>query len=317
MAAGVEGIAGNMNGTRKAKRSKTQFLWVVTFLMLAAGILLVGAASLRSCRGVTPQTEGAQSVQLQVGGVKNGEPLPEETPGKASEELIKRAIVLIVDDVGFSLSSAKELLEVKVPLTWSIIPYQSHSLSSLKLAKEHGIPAMLHLPMEAEVDRPGLKYQVNLEMDSESLRRFVKSAAGSLPGVIGVNNHRGSRATSTPRVMEAVLSEIQELGLIFVDSRTSGKSVAFRMAREMKIPTLQNEVFLDHEASPESMRKALERAFSIARKKGTAVVIAHARPETLKFLKTLSQSRPEDIQWITVPEAVRRSPGSTQGGMKQ
>ncbi len=316
MAAGVEGIAGNMNGTSKAKRGKTQFLWVVTFLMLAAGILLVGAASLRSYREATLQTEGAQSVQLQVGGVKNGEPLPEETPGKTSEEL-KRAIVLIVDDVGFSLSSAKELLEVKVPLTWSIIPYQSHSLSSLKLAKEHGIPAMLHLPMEAEVDRPGLKYQVNLEMDSESLRRFVKSAAGSLPGVIGVNNHRGSRATSTPRVMEAVLSEIQELGLIFVDSRTSGKSVAFRMAREMKIPTLQNEVFLDHEASPESMRKALERAFSIARKKGTAVVIAHARPETLKFLKTLSQSRPEDIQWITVPEAVRRSPGSTQGGMKQ
>lgn len=316
MAAGVEGIAGNMNGTRKAKRGKTQFFWVVTFLMLATGILLVGAASLRSYREATLQTEGAQSVQLQVGGVKNGEPHPEETPGKASEEL-KKAVVLIVDDVGFSLSSAKELLEVKVPLTWSIIPYQSHSLSSLKLAKEHGIPAMLHLPMEAEVDRPGLKYQVNLEMDSESLRRFVKSAAGSLPGVIGVNNHRGSRATSTPRVMEAVLSEIQELGLIFVDSRTSGKSVAFRMAREMKIPTLQNEVFLDHEASPESMRKALERAFSIARKKGTAVVIAHARPETLKFLKTLSQSRPEDIQWITVPEAVRRSPGSTQGGMKQ
>lgn len=316
MAAGVEGIAGNMNGTRKAKRGKTQFFWVVTFLMLATGILLVGAASLRSYREATLQTEGAQSVQLQVGGVKNGEPHPEETPGKASEEL-KKAVVLIVDDVGFSLSSAKELLEVKVPLTWSIIPYQSHSLSSLKLAKEHGIPAMLHLPMEAEVDRPGLKYQVNLEMDSESLRRFVKSAAGSLPGVIGVNNHRGSRATSTPRVMEAVLSEIQELGLIFVDSRTSGKSVAFRMAQEMKIPTLQNEVFLDHEASPESMRKALERAFSIARKKGTAVVIAHARPETLKFLKTLSQSRPEDIQWITVPEAVRRSPGSTQGGMKQ
>lgn len=305
-----------MNGTRKAKRGKTQFFWVVTFLMLATGILLVGAASLRSYREATLQTEGAQSVQLQVGGVKNGEPHPEETPGKASEEL-KKAVVLIVDDVGFSLSSAKELLEVKVPLTWSIIPYQSHSLSSLKLAKEHGIPAMLHLPMEAEVDRPGLKYQVNLEMDSESLRRFVKSAAGSLPGVIGVNNHRGSRATSTPRVMEAVLSEIQELGLIFVDSRTSGKSVAFRMAQEMKIPTLQNEVFLDHEASPESMRKALERAFSIARKKGTAVVIAHARPETLKFLKTLSQSRPEDIQWITVPEAVRRSPGSTQGGMKQ
>lgn len=304
MIARKEGCASNMTWTRKGKRDKTRFLWGVVFLALATGLLLVGAANLRSWRGASLQGEGSQSVQQKAGVVKNGDTLPEEEP-RNEPGGIKPGIVLIVDDVGFSLASAKELLEVKVPLTWSIIPYQSHSLSSLKLAEEHGIPVMLHLPMEAEVDRPGLKYQINLEMDSESLRRFVRRAAGSLPGVIGVNNHRGSRATSNPRVMEAVLSEIRDLGLVFVDSRTSAKSVAFRMAQEMKIPTLRNDVFLDHEASPLAMRKALERAFSIARKKGSVVVIAHARTETLKFLKTLSQNRPEDIQWMTVPEAVR------------
>lgn len=302
---------------RNMKREKTRLLWGIVILTLAAGLILVGAAKMRTGTGVPLQKGDSATVQHQDGrSDQNGVPLPEEEPGNEARER-KPSIVLIVDDVGFSLSSAKELLEVKVPLTWSIIPYQSHSLSALKLAKEHGVPVMLHLPMEAEVDRPGLRYQINLEMDSESIRGFVRRAAGSLPGVIGVNNHRGSRATSTPRVMEAVLSEIRDLGLIFVDSRTSGKSVAFRMAQEMEIPALQNEVFLDHEANAEAMRKALERAVSIAKKKGSVVVIAHARPETLKFLKTLNESRREDVKWISVPEAVRRSPGSSQGGMTQ
>lgn len=305
-----------MSWKANTKRERTLILWALVGLALAAGFLLIGASKLRTGGAGSVQGEQTREFRKSNGPAAGSESFPEAKPANGKEDS-RPYIVLIVDDVGFSLSSAKELLEVKVPLTWSIIPYQSHSLSSLKLAKEHGVPVMLHLPMEAEVDRPGMKYQVNLEMDSQAIRSFVRRAAGSLPGVVGVNNHRGSRATSTPRVMEAVLSEVKEMGLIFVDSRTSGKSVAFRMAQEMKIPALRNDVFLDHEASPAAMRKALDRAIAIARKQGSAVVIAHVRPETLKFLKTLSESRPEDVKWISVPEAVRRSPGSSQGGMTQ
>jgi polysaccharide deacetylase 2 family uncharacterized protein YibQ len=89
------------------------------------------------------------------------------------------------------------------------------------------------------------------------------------------------------------------------------------MASEMKVPTLRNEVFLDHEANADEMKKALERAFSIARKQGIVVVIGHARPDTLKFLKTLSESNPGDVKWTTVPDAIRRTPGPSQGGMTQ
>ncbi len=306
-----------MSEARHGRKAKNTILWVLVLVSLFAGLALIGAARLRfDSRSSAPGEElnaVAESPGIEPGSV-------EDSPSRLSGPSLldrKARVALIIDDVGFSLSSARELAEIKVPLTWSIIPYQSHSLSSLKLARERGIPAMLHLPMEAEVDRPGLKYQVNLEMNPETIRGFVRRAAKSLPGIIGVNNHRGSRATSTPKVMEAVLSEVREQGLIFVDSRTSGKSVAFRMAIEMGVPALKNEVFLDHEANAGAMRKALERAFSIARKNGSVVIIGHARPETLKFLKTLSESRPDDVKWLTVPEIIRHSPGSSQGGMSQ
>lgn len=306
-----------MSDDRHGIKGKNTALWVLVLVSLFAGLSLIGAARLRVDSMSSAPDEGANAVAespgIEPGGVEDS-PSPLSGPPPLDRRV---RVALIIDDVGFSLSSARELAEVKVPLTWSIIPYQSHSLSSLKLARERGIPAMLHLPMEAEVDRPGLKYQVNLEMNSETIRGFVRRAAKSLPGIIGVNNHRGSRATSTPKVMEAVLSEVREQGLIFVDSRTSGKSVAFKIAVEMGLPALKNEVFLDHEANAGAMRKALERAFSIARKNGSVVIIGHARPETLRFLKTLSGSRPNDVKWVTVPEIIRQSPGSSQGGVSQ
>lgn len=313
--AGLEGFI--MSDARYGGKTKNAVLWILVLTSLCVGIVLIGASQRRIRSGELSSAGGMITIPGNDGTEPSGEEYPSvQSNGDLPHDQRVR-VALIIDDVGFSLSSARELAEVKVPLTWSIIPYQSHSLSSLKLARERGIPAMLHLPMEAEVDRPGLKYQVNLEMDPDTIRGFVRRAAKSLPGVIGVNNHRGSRATSTPKVMGAVLSEVREQGLIFVDSRTSGKSVAYKMAVEMGLPALKNEVFLDHEANDWAMRKALERAFSIARKNGSVVVIGHARPETLRFLKTLSESRPDDVKWVTVPEIIRQSPGSNQGGMSQ
>jgi len=306
-----------MADARHGKKAKYTTLWVLVLVSLFAGLALIGAARLQVESRSSTLDEGVNAAAGNQGKESGGGDASSSPLSGPPLQDKRVRVALIIDDMGFSISTARELAEVKIPLTWSIIPYQSHSLSSLKLARERGIPAMLHLPMEAEVDRPGMKYQVNLEMDAETIRGFVRRAAKSLPGIIGVNNHRGSRATSSPKVMEAVLSEVKEQGLFFVDSRTSGKSVAFKMAVEMGLPALKNEVFLDHEANAGAMRKALERAFSIARKNGSVVIIGHARPETLRFLKTLTKSRPDDVKWVTVPEIIRQSPGSSQGGMSQ
>lgn len=304
-----------MARTGRGGNKTTSVLWGLAVLSLVIGVALIGAARLRengfspeAVRGVVPVADSVPS--------KTPPELTSQKPASSDPVPEKRArIALIVDDVGFSLSAARELAEVKIPVTWSIIPYQAYSLASLKLAKEKGIPAMLHLPMEAGVDRPGLKFQVNLEMEPETARTFVRQAVKSLPGVIGLNNHRGSRATSTPRIMEAVLAETKAQGLLFVDSRTSGKSVGYETAIRMGIPALMNEVFLDHDPDPAAMKKALERAYSIARRKGFVVVIGHIRPETLRFLKALSGMTAKDVKWMTVPEIIRQSSGPGQGGV--
>ena len=65
---------------------------------------------------------------------------------------------------------------------------------------------------------------------------------------MGANNHTGSLFTQDREKMRTVLETLSRHGLLFVDSRTSGKSVAFEEARHMRVPSLVRDVFVDGES---------------------------------------------------------------------
>ena len=221
------------------------------------------------------------------------------SPASGAEE--RALIAIVVDDLGYSVEDAEQFARMSMPLTWAIIPYQVHSGDTAEIARSKGIPFILHLPMEA-YDMDKRKALVRVGMDEDAIRLVVRNALWSLPGVEGLNNHMGSRATSDRAVMEAVLMEVSLEGLFFIDSRTSAKSVAYPVAVEMGVPATFNRSFLDHEDKESFMWGQFEKALAIAAKRGGAVVICHARPGTIRFLPRLYERASEDVQFVTVPE---------------
>ena len=211
-------------------------------------------------------------------------------------------VAVIVDDLGFSMDAARRLSSIPLPLTWAIIPYQRHSRATAEMASELGIPFIVHMPMEAK-GFPGDPHAlVRAGMAPEEVRASVRNALWSLPGATGLNNHQGSRATEDPRAMEGVMLELRAEGLLFVDSRTSGGSVAYPLALDSGLPATQNKVFLDHYNGEAFLQEQFRKTFAMARKDGGAVAICHARPGTLDFLPKLYEMAPEDIEFVTVPE---------------
>jgi len=211
-------------------------------------------------------------------------------------------IAVVVDDFGYSIEEAEKISKLSIPLTWAIIPYQKHSRDTAEMCRKKGVPFILHLPMEAIVEGNSRQSLVRVGMSDESIRLAVRNALWSLPGVAGLNNHRGSRATGNRSVMESVLREVAAEGLFFVDSRTSGGSVAYLMAVEMGVPATMNRIFLDHEAREDFMWSQFEKARAIALKRGGAVVICHVRAETIRFLSGLYEKASGDVEFVTVPE---------------
>jgi len=197
-------------------------------------------------------------------------------------------IAIIIDDFGYrSLELAQGFCDIEQPITLSIFPDLQASKKIAEMAHRSGHEVMVHLPMEPwsypENDPgPGAIF-VNLSNSEISAR--TRRALRSVPYAVGVNNHMGSKATEDMRVMKQVVREVKRMGMFFVDSRTSSRSIAYTVARYNGVRAARSDMFLDSENDPVSIERSLWRLAEKAAEKGRAIGIGHNRPNTLEVLR--------------------------------
>ncbi|PVX00877.1 divergent polysaccharide deacetylase family protein, partial [Campylobacter jejuni] len=72
--------------------------------------------------------------------------------------------------------------------------------------------------------------------------------------------------------------------IFFVDSKTIGNSKADKIAKELNVPYIQRDVFLDNEDDVNYVKKQLESAVKLTQKKGFVIAIGQPRKKTFKAL---------------------------------
>ncbi len=150
------------------------------------------------------------------------------------------------------------------------------------------------------------KSTVLTDMSSEQVQDLTSKAVNSLPGISGVNNHQGSKATSNEPTMKAVLKIIKKQGLFFVDSSTYSKSIGDQVARSMGIPTARNNIFLDNSADEGDIIAKIWQAVELADRNGSAIAICHARPHTVAaWSKVIDEVRQSGIQLVPVNDLLK------------
>ncbi len=196
-------------------------------------------------------------------------------------------VAIVVDDLGFDLSSARSLLEMNLPLTFAILPYAPRAGAVARFAQQHGIEAILHIPMEPHgfpaID-PGPDALL-LSTEPEAAKRQLRIWLDGLPSLVGGNNHMGSRLTEQNSSMAAIMETLRERKLFFLDSRTSEASVAVAEARRAGIPVASRDVFLDNVRDVEAISRQIYQLVAVARRRGSAIGICHPYPETLEALR--------------------------------
>jgi len=204
-------------------------------------------------------------------------------------------IALIIDDIGFSRSRARAFLDIGVPMTFAVLPRLRFSESLAFEIHEQGQQIMLHQPMEpfnASLDPgPGAVF---VRDEPEKIVATVRENLEEIPFVVGANNHMGSRFTASSKKMSQVLPVIQEKGLFFVDSLTSGRSTAFRTAQSLHMPTASRNVFLDNRREVRAILGRLNQLRRHALTRGHAIGIGHPHPETSLAVKAFASSLDPD-----------------------
>ncbi|NWG46111.1 MAG: divergent polysaccharide deacetylase family protein [Alphaproteobacteria bacterium] len=198
-------------------------------------------------------------------------------PGRAE-------VAIVIDDLGLNAERTDRVISIDAPLTLAFLPYGRLVRPLAHQAREAGHEIILHMPMEPlgpENPGPNALY---VSQSSHELVERLEWALAQFDGMVGVNNHMGSRLTEDPAAMRTVMGVLAGRPLYFLDSRTSQRSLAYASAQAAHVPAVRRDVFLDHEISADFVDRQLAEMEMVARRTGTAIAIGHPHDVTIEKL---------------------------------
>ena len=195
-------------------------------------------------------------------------------------------IAIVIDDMGVDKKRSGLAIDLPAPLTLSFLTYATELARQTERARGRGHELMLHVAMEpgSKTADPGPNALLTTLSDAELKRRLEWSFL-RFSTYVGVNNHMGSKFTANRKAMRIVIEEIKRRGLLFLDSRTSGRTVGAKLAREMGVPVAERNIFIDHENTIEAVHAQLRKVEQLARTTGAVIAIGHPRDVTIRALQ--------------------------------
>ena len=194
-------------------------------------------------------------------------------------------IAIVIDDLGLNRSSTAKLNDLPSPLTLAFLPYAGRIEAQTEAAQSAGHELMLHLPMEPiGSDWPGPD-ALTTKLDQDEFVARLEKNLNRFQGFVGINNHMGSKLTADGSRMDVVMRELRKRDVLFLDSKTSARSIAGKFAGQNGVPNTTRDVFLDHVIDLGAIKRQLALTETIARRSGSAVAIGHPHKPTIQALR--------------------------------
>ena len=199
----------------------------------------------------------------------------------------KPRIALIISNLGLSDTYTKATLDLlPEDITLSFSHVAPRLKSWVREARQKGHEILLDIPMEPigfPKNDPGRATLLTSSNEVENLNRLehIMKQAGGYVGLLGT---LGTKFMLHSETFLPVLRSIKQRGLIYVDSRSTSRSLGPELASSIQLPKAFNNVFLDKEPSQEKIKNKLDELERIALKRRFAVGIAQPLPITIEIL---------------------------------
>jgi len=218
----------------------------------------------------------------------------------------KPKLIFVIDDMGHTMNDRALLRALGRDVTYAILPHLTYSRFFGLLSAETGAEVILHQPFEAKdgtIPGPGL---ITDRMPAEQALNVLRHSLDNIPNHRGINNHMGSRGTTNPALMAPLLKELKRRNLFFLDSMTSPNSVGTSVSRQIGLPALKRDVFLDNVDEAQAIRTQVHKMASLSRQKGYAIGIGHYRHNTLFVLREeIQKLKAQGFEIVSLGELIR------------
>ncbi len=221
----------------------------------------------------------------------------------APAERADRGLALIMDDTGYGMAAVDAALALGVPVTFSVLPNAPDAAAAAEKAYAAGQLVMLHMPMEPKdpdiADKMMGKIGLVAGMNEAQLHHQVDLALNKVPHASGMSNHMGSMLTEQADSMRWLMQDLKQRHMFFLDSLTTNASVARVLAAKTGVAWASRRFFLDNDTSEAAMQRMWRKILKRAAKKGGCIVIYHASPSSLAFLKNHLQEADDLVVPLT------------------
>ncbi|MCK5310468.1 MAG: divergent polysaccharide deacetylase family protein, partial [Desulfobacteraceae bacterium] len=202
-------------------------------------------------------------------------------------------VAIIIDDIGYHRRNARTIARLDTNITFAVLPFSPHGEELANELHDMGNQIMLHLPMEP-VEYPSVDSgpgSLLSDMNPDELIFQLKKNLDSIPYVVGVNNHMGSKLTPMSEKMNQIFTILKKRNLFFIDSITTGRTKCASSASLLKISFGQRDIFIDNIQESEYIIGQIRQLIRKAEKNGSAIGIAHPYGATAETLK-------KNLPWI-------------------
>ena len=212
----------------------------------------------------------------------------------------KPYLAIIMDDIAYP-RQFEDLQALGLKITPSFFPVSYYSPQTANLARKSEF-YMVHLPLEAmSAQSPKFEW-IRVNMDIAKIQEIIAKIKKDFPKLAYINNHTGSKFSSSFRDMQRLLYVMDLYGIDFVDSRTSAKTQAPRIYEESSRTLLSRDVFLDNEQNVAYINYQIRQAIETAKQKGYAIAICHPHSATFKALKEAKSTLLNEVNLVYVKD---------------
>ena len=219
-------------------------------------------------------------------------------------------LAIVIDDFGYRPHQENQVLQMPNAISVAVLPTAPHAREMATKAHQHGHEVLIHLPMAPLSKQPLERDTLQPEMSAEEIARIIHNAVENVPYAVGMNNHMGSKMTSSLPGMQKVMQVLDHYSFYFLDSMTIGNSQATRAAAGTSVKVIKRRVFLDDNQNEAEIRKQFSRAVHLAQRNGSAIAIGHPHPSTVRVLQQMLPNLPADVTLVR-PSQLLNEPQSS------
>jgi len=197
-------------------------------------------------------------------------------------------VAIVIGGLGLNIKSTERAIrELPGVITLAFAPHAKNLQSLINRARQAGHEVLLQVPMEPwgypEVN-PGPKTLLAAAGKRETLSA-LHWFMGRATGYVGLVNYSGQKFLSEGPALSHVLHEVKRRGLLFLDDGSAPKSLSPELSMVIGLPPLAATVRLDTERDPFAIQARLADLEERAARKGSAIGMGSAFPETLEALQ--------------------------------